>query len=197
MSSGELMLYKGLKQFDLRLLERQSEANSRAGGGYVVDQGAPYWALTLRYEGLNEANWRALEGWVTRRRKSLVTFTAYSPQLQKPFAMPSADNSGLSMSVTSSGDVSVTKSSLILKAGDMLSFYTAAGGYYFGRALNDKTGSGTVEVIPKATAIHETTPDPKIVQALGEFQLVGERTSSDPYDKRRSMSLEARQVVRL
>lgn len=200
MSQGEIFLTDRLKDCSWTLAPRQSVPFGRQAG-QVISYGQPFWVAQFRYENLDEAGLRALSAWLARREGARVTFTAFRPTRKQPALGPSVSNSGITITSVSTAASTVTWNNLpcALSPGDMLSYYTAAGGYFCGEIVAVEAIVGdaqTVTVKPAPVAVHASTPAPRIVQALAEFQLDGEAAISEPHDRRYAVSFTARQVER-
>lgn len=200
MSAGEIFLTDRLKDCSWALIPRQSAPFGRQAG-QVVSYGQPFWSAQFRYENLDEAGLRALSAWLARRDGARVTFTAYRPTRAKP-SSGLASNSGVGISAISTANSTISLTGLSTNAmlpGDMVGYFTAASGYYCGEVVSVGTltgGAQTVTVRPAPVAVNGSTPNVRVVQALAEFQIDGEATISEPYDRRYSLSFSARQVER-
>ncbi len=198
MSAGEIFLTDRLKDCSWRLMQRQSAPFARQTGQVIVYGGA-YWVASFRYENLDGPGLRALSAWIARRQGSRVTFTAYRPTRKSP-ANGAVSNSGLGVSAvdTAASTVSLTGLTGALLAGDMLSYFTAANGYYCGEVVSAgaiSSGAQTLTVSPAPVAAN-ASPQARVYQALAEFQLDGEPQITEPHDRRFAVSFNARQVER-
>lgn len=200
MSQGEIFLTDRLKDCSWTLVPRQSVPFGRQTG-QVIRYGQPYWAAQFRYENLSETGLRAMSAWLARREGARVTFTAYRPTRARPLSGLSS-NSGIAIFDVSTANSTLSLSGLgsnAIAPGDMVSYYTAANGYYCGEVVSVSSlssGNQTVTVSPAPVAINGSTPNVRLVQALAEFQLDGEATISEPHDRRYAVSFSARQVER-
>lgn len=199
MSQGEIFLTDRLKDCSWTLVPRQSVPFGRQAG-QVISYGQPFWVAQFRYENLDEAGLRALSAWLARREGARVTFTAYRPTRAQP-SSGVASNSGIGISAINTGASTIALTGLSTNAmqpGDMVSYYTAAGGYYCGEVVavgSLSAGAQTVTVKPAPVALN-ASPQVRIVEALAEFQLDGEAAISEPHDRRYGVSFTARQVER-
>ena len=198
MSQGEIFLTDRLKDSSWVLAHRQSQPFGRQTG-QVITYGASYWMAQFRYENLSEAGLRALSAWLARRQGSRVTFTAYRPSRRSP-ASGATSNSGLGISSvnTAASTVAMTGLGAALAPGDMLSYFTAANGYYCGEVVSAgsiSSGAQTLTVSPAPVAANGT-PQARVFEAVAEFQLVGQAQITEPHDKRYAVSFSARQVER-
>lgn len=202
MSAGELMLTDCLKDCTWELMGRQSDPETRSNGGAVVTYGRPYWVIRARYENYDDAFSRLLSAWVARRERARVSFTMWRPDRPTTLLNPAITNSGLGVSSVSAGASTVSLTGLgsnVISPGDMIGYSTLAGGYWVGEATATATPSGgnaTVSVKPYPQSPHGT-PNVRLLKALGEFQLVGEPSRSEPSSRNRSLEFTARQVIRV
>lgn len=199
MSAGEIFLTDRLKECSWVLVPRQSVPFGRQAG-QVVTYGQPFWTAQLRYENLSETGLRALSAWIARREGARVTFTAFRPTRRRPSSGLSS-NSGLGISAVDTGASTISLTGLSTNAmqpGDMVSYFTAANGYFCGEVVSVgslSAGAQTVTVRPAPVAAH-ASPQVRVVEALAEFQLDGEIAISEPHDRRYAVSFNARQVER-
>jgi len=202
MSAGEVFLTDCLKECTWTLVERQSEAETRENGGSIVALGRPYWAMTAQYEHLDDTAFRLLTAWIARRKRARVSFTAWRPDRPAPVLAPSITNSGLAISGISIAASTISLTGLstnVISPGDMLGYSTLAGGYWVGMATATAvptTGAATVNVWPPPQTEHGTE-NMRLLKALGEFQLVGDPSMSETSSRTRSLSFNARQVIRV
>jgi hypothetical protein len=199
LSQGEIFLTDRLKDSSWNLAHRQSTPFGRQTG-QVITYGQPFWMATFRYENLSEAGLRSLSGWLARREGSRVTFTAFRPTRRKPAGGATA-NTGVTIASidVATGVIDLTGLPHALQAGDMFSYYTAANGYHCGEiSLVTGFGSGaqSIQTKPGPVTAHASSPAPRIVEALAEFQLEGQPQISEPHDRRYSVQFTARQVER-
>ena len=163
--------------------------------------GHPYWAASIRVELPNKqakAVWRT---WAASRQGSRFPFLA-TPKFSAIPRAASLTDSGLSISAIDVGLSTITLAgagSYTAKIGDMISYYTAAGGYYLGTITAGGVavaGALTVSVWPYPKAPHATTARPRRMYPLGEFYLTGRlaRTETAEPDY---MEFEARQIIRV
>ena len=203
MSQGELILTDKLKEMSWQSPEeRQSDPSSFGGNDQVIIYGRPFWRIRFIYDQLNDASYRALTAWLARRKGSRVTFTSPRLDRRRPLLAPSLTNTGLSVvSVNISagtvtiGGVGTTQ----ISAGDMVSFYTAASGYWIGEATANAAPSGgqvVIPVHPYPQTPHATLAAPRLYEPLGEFKLAGQPQNTSRHTKRASVAFEAIQVVR-
>lgn len=202
MSQGELILTDKLKELTWSPPEeRQSDNPERGGDAQVFTFGRPFWRLRAVYDNLDDNGYRELTAWLARRKGSRVSFTCPRLQRRRPRLAPAITNAGLSVvsidiaaSTVRIGGVGTTQ----ISAGDMVSFYTAALGYWIGEATANaapSAGQVTIPVHPYPQTHHATLAAPRLFEAFGEFQLVGRPQNTERL-KRHSVAFEAIQVVR-
>lgn len=202
MSAGEAFLTDCLKDCSWTLIERQSDPETRENGGSVVTFGRPYWVMSARYDNLSDEGFRSLTAWLARRKRSRVTFTAWRPDRPALLLNSSISNSGLGVSAISIASATASLTGLstnVISAGDMIGFSTLAGGYWVGQATANATpsaGAATVSVWPPPQTPHGT-PNVRLNKPLGEFQLVGDASVSEPSSRIRAVEFSARQVIRV
>lgn len=203
MSQGEIILTDKLKELTWSPPEeRQSEAASRGGNDQVVTFGRPFWRLRATYQNLDDTAYRYLTAWLARRKGSRVTFTCPRLQRRGPLLAPAISNAGLSVvsvdiaaGTVRIGGVGTTT----ISPGDMVSYYTAALGYWVGEATATavpSSGQVVIPVHPYPQTPHASLAAPRLYEALGEFKLVGRPQNTEPHTKRHGVSFEAVQVVR-
>jgi hypothetical protein len=199
MSQGELFLTDRLKDCSWTLIPRQSAPYARQTG-QVITYGQPYWVAQFRYENLDLAGLRLLSAWIARREGARFTFTAFRPTRRIP-ASGVTTNSGVGIGSVSTANSTISLTGLStfsMQAGDMVSYFTAASGYYCGEIVAVGTLSGgnqTVTVRP-APVTPNAAPQARIVEALAELQLDGQIAINEPHDRRYAVSFSARQVER-
>lgn len=196
----ELMPMDGLKEFTWWLDENQSDLETFGNTGQVMEFGPPRWNARAVFGSMNADVYRRLDAFITRRRKSLITFTAFRPIMRAPLLNPSQSNSGLGISAVDIENSTITLTGLSANpsASDMVSYRTAANGYYVGQITADAVRSGgnaTVAVTPAPMARHSTTPAVRLLEALGEFKLVGVPQNTEQHLKRGTYSFTCVQHV--
>lgn len=200
MANGEIFITDRLKECSWGLVQRQSAPASRGGGAQVIVYGNPFWGATFRYENLDADGMREMSAWITRRQGSRYSFLAYRPRTRLPSG-GATSNSGVTLAAvdTANSELDFTGLPHPLIAGDMVSYYTQASGYYCGEVTAAGTfsaGAQTVGVSPPPVAKHSSTPAPRIVEALCEFQIEGQPQVTETYDRKYIVSFAARQVER-
>jgi len=200
MPNGDIFITDRLKECSWGLIPRQSAPFARGGGSQVIVYGYPYWSASFRYENLDDAGMREMSAWLAGRQGSRYSFLAYRPRTRLP-AGGATSNSGVTLAAvdTANSELDFTGLPHALEPGDMVSYYTAASGYYCGEVVSAgaySAGAQTVGVQPPPVAEHASTPNPRIVEALCEFQIEGQPQIVETHDKRYTVSFGARQVER-
>lgn len=196
----ELMPMEGLKEFSWWLEENQSDLETNGNNGQVLEFGAPKWSARATFGSVNADVFRKLDAFIHRRKKALVTFTAFRPIMRAPLLNPSQSNSGLGLGTVDieNATIALTGLSANVSAGDMISYRTLANGYWIGQATADVArtgGNATVPVHPPPMAKHATTPAVRLFEALGEFKLVGTPQNTEQHLKRGTYSFTCVQHV--
>ena len=181
-------------------VEIQTVRTIASGESLNLTVGAPFWRASIRIETPTrqaKAIWRA---WATGRRGSRNPFL-----LSRSFSIiPRAgavSDTGLGVSGVNFGASTVTLTGAgthPVRTGDMISYYTAAGGYYIGEAIAAATpssGNVTIAIWPPPAAPHASTPRPRRMYAFGEFFLDGPVNRTETHEPD-SLEFEARQLIR-
>lgn len=202
MSDGALFPETFVNEMAWKLNEVQGVRMARSGFSQVVQMGEPYWSFDLSTTWLDEDDFQTWEAWLIDRRGAASTFTAYRADRQYG-RVPVVSDTGLTVtaydraaSTVSFGGTGVWTAS----PGDMLSYYTAQGGYWCGMAMETKNAAGNamaaLKVHPAPFAPHATTANPRRIRALAEFQLrMPTPTPIVRVDERR-VSFSADQIIR-
>lgn len=202
MADGDLILETGVMDMLWRLQELQGVRMLRSGLSQVNQMSEPFWSFELLTCWLEKPDYQAWDQWLTDRRGSASTFTAWD--MSRPNALvPVSSDAGLTVtgydraaSTVSFGGTGAWTAS----KGDKVSFYTAAGGYWLGMAMEVKAASGSamtaLKVHPAPFEPHASTPAPRRIRALGEFQLrLPLAQSTNRVDDRR-VAFAADQMIR-
>jgi len=200
--NAELFLTDRMLECTWMIDEIQTAPGYRSGAGNVIKMGYPRWIIKAKYNNLDDALIiRKQSAWIARREKSANPFTAFRPLKRKPLNAPSGSNSGLGISGVdiASGTIDVTGCSWDISEGDMVSYRTSVSGLYVGEVkANVSQGSTmTLPVWPPPFAPHASAPDLKLVDAVGEFQLLEMNPLIEVPDRKNNWDFTAKQVVRL
>lgn len=181
--------------------EVQTERTIANGDNVNLTIGHPYWTAEIRVETPNrqsKAVWRA---WHAARRGSRVPLLISRSFSLRPRAGAVSDT-GLAVSSVNKAASTVSLSgagSWAAKPGDMLSYYTAAGGYWIGEvtaAATASSGNITVPVWPFPATPHASLARPRRNYAFGEFYLTGRTQRQETADPD-YFEFEARQLIRV
>lgn len=202
MSAGEIMPTTGVIANPWRLMPLQTARRSRAGSEQVVTLGRSIWMFDAETTTLAADDFRFWLAWLDRRQGSKVTFTATCVGQTRPNGVPANDDAVISVE-----DIGIAQSTIRLGnvgastvlAGDLISYYTAAGGYWAGRATADASasqGAITIYVAPPPLPPHASTVSVRRTSAIAEFALSAEpRIEHMPGGSGR-VSFSAAQVIR-
>lgn len=195
--ASETFPVSNLKTCEWLPITRQTAPMNQGGSGQVIEMGDPYWMIQCAYENLNEADYRALTAFLARRNGAMVPFRAYRSDRQMPLNIPNADSLSPSISQVSSGVMQITTGTNKLSEGDMVAYAASDGSRYVGEIkdiLSTQTSSVQCELFPIAPT-PASSADLQIYRAEGLFTLEpGSIQTSEPIDKRRSVSFSARQL---
>lgn len=201
MSAGELILTDALQVCDMSLRHNQSRRMTNSGASAVVVYGPARWFLRAETEFLDMAQARNWSAWLARRKGGAVTFTAWRIMRGYPAGAIGADEGVAVLSSINTGASTIAIGSAgayQARKGDMVSFRTAANGYWLGEVTGDVNASGgaaTLAVEPRPRTQHASTPALRRVKALAEFELTTDLDPWEDYTSRR-LSFEAMQVIR-
>jgi hypothetical protein len=200
MSAGELIITDGLSMMDWALQPLQSRRSSAAGASAVVTYGPSRWRLRVETDFLTLTQARRWSAWLARREGGRFTFTAWRLFRRYPLGSLGVEDSPdlLSVDYDNSRLVLGSVGPYQARQGDMVSYRTAANGYWAGEIVADLdavAGEIPITVRPKPVLPHATTPSVRRVTALAEFELSTDLDPFEDYSQRR-LSFEALQVLR-
>lgn len=200
MSAGELILTHKLSKMDWSPMPIQAGRMGQSGEEAVTIFGPTLWRLQVETERLSMAEARAWSAWLNRRQGRAYSFTAWRLMRANPAGLLGNADGSLTISVNSSASTITLGGvgSYQAKVGDMVSYRTAANGWWAGEVQADVSASGgnaTLSVLPRPVATHASTPAVRRVQALAEFRLTSLPDPFEDYTDRR-LSFEALQVIR-
>lgn len=198
--NGELI--PSVRAFDqaFRPVHIQSGPETRGGGTAINTLGEPRWAFDLVTRDLTADQLRIWTAWIARRQGRRFTFTAW--RMDRPLPQAGGVSSDALLDVgginRAAGTVSLTGTGAYTASpGDMLSYYTAAQGYWLGEIMAPATAQNdqiTVEVSHPPLPPHASQASPRRIRALGEFELIS-HTLTEQKD-RRSVQISAKQLIR-
>lgn len=202
MADGDALPDLYIPNMSWRLVEPQGQRFARSGLSQATLLSEPYWSFNLSTTWLDAADFQTWESWLIDRQGALSTFTAW--RQDRPFgAVPVSSDSGLTVSAYDRAARTVSFGSTgtwTATKGDLISYYTAAGGYWLGMAMETKEASGgamsALKVYPAPFAPHASSAAPRRIRALGEF--VVRQPVPDPIilvDERR-LVFSADQIIR-
>jgi len=201
MSAGEL--FPALQVYDMawQLSHPQGVRMQRSGNSQVVQMVEPFWTFELQSTWLDADQFQTWESFLHRRKGSAVTFTAHRMDRQYG-KVPVVNDTGLTITAVDRANSTVSFGSTgawTANPGDPLSFYTAAGGYWYGEAQETKAAAGgamtALAVWPPPFTQHASTANPRRIRALAEFFLSGMPTKTTRVDERR-IAFAATQLIR-
>lgn len=198
--AGEAMPTAGVISTPWRLMTQTTRRRSRSGNEQGVILGQSYWVFEAQTTPLTVEDFRTWTAWIDRREGERVTFTAYAIPEGDPQGIVAGSDGSVTVSAIDAAASTITLgnvSTSIAYEGDMVGYYTAAGGYWAGRVVEQATasaGSYTLKVRPAPFAAH-ATPVVKRTNPTAEFALVGEPEITIGAAERR-VSFRAAQVIR-
>lgn len=179
----------------------QTERTIANGDSVNLSIGVPYWTAEIRVETPTRQSKAVWRSWLNARQASKVPLLISRAFSLVPRA-GSVTDTGLGVSSVHKANSTVTLSGAgtwDAKPGDMLSYYTDAGGYWIGEITAAASASGgaiTVSVVPTPATPHATLARPRRMYAFGEFVLSGrvqrQETADPDY-----LEFEARQIIRV
>ena len=185
--------------FDLQ--DVQTDVPVASGESITLTTGHPYWMLSIRVETPTrqaKAIWR---NWHARQRAARKPFLASRSFSLIPRAGAISDT-GLSVSGYNACASTVSLAGAgawNAKIGDMISYYTAAGGYWLGEVqapASASSGNIVVSVLPFPVAPHASLARPRRMYALAEFRLTGRAARTETHEPD-YLEFEARQIIRI
>lgn len=179
----------------------QTERTIASGDNINLTIGQPYWTAEIRVETPTrqaKSLWRA---WHAARQGSRVPLL-----ISRAFSLiprgGSVNDTGLSVSSVHKANSTITLAgagTYTAKPGDMISYYTDAGGYWVGEVTAEATASGgnvTIPVVPTPATPHATLARPRRMYAFGEFFLTGRTQRQETADPD-YFEFSARQIIRV
>ena len=190
MADNEIFLTDGLKRAEFEIQHDQSVNVNRQGQAQVLKISPPVWKISLSYENLSDASYRALTAWLSRRDGAVSAFEAYRPDRKEP--------SGGATSVTafsvnvSTSELTITTNGAALTVGDMVAYDTASG-RYFGEVTN--VAGSVYTVYPPLTSAAAGTPNATISEAKGRFRIdVKSVRVTEPFEPKKAVQFSAIQT---
>jgi hypothetical protein len=201
-SDGELMPQLQIAEMPWHLNDLQGPRMMRSGLSQVLMMAEPFWSFELSTTWLDADEYQTWEAFLLSREGSASTFTAHRADREYGkvpvgsdvgLTVTAYDRAASTVSFGSTGAWTVTK-------GDPLSYYTAAGGYWYGVAMETKSAvanaMAALKVRPAPFAPHASTAAPRRIRALAEFQIRQPLpVQTVRFDERR-VSFSADQIIR-
>lgn len=203
MSAGEAAPCLGVIEATWERIENQSQAASNSGDEDILEFGDAFWVLDVSVTIRNRAHFDEWDSFLARRRGQDLTFTMYRSMRPRPRDTLITSDTGLILNSIDAGLSQITLSGYgagrQAHYGDMISYRTAANGYWVGQVDAPATANGsgviTVPVWPRPRAAHASVPDPRRFEAPGEFRLSDKPRIREGF-KNWSVRFEAQQVIR-
>ena len=204
MSVGEFWPEKGVQSCEWVLNYRQNLPISNAGNSVSIDHGEPYWTAEVSVEVPKRSPLvKAWSSFFARRHGSRNSFTMNrtfqsfpgngTPPLATPLTLTIARR--FDSRIGSGGG---THGNYRPSLGDMLGYFTEAGGFYVGEVEAIISSNGNqfqVTVSPPPFPFHPTDANFRFTKAVGEFRLDEPPRITEDYSNR-SWSFRATQVIR-
>lgn len=203
MPAQELAPCLGIIEATWQRIDVQTEAASNSGEEDVIELGDPYWEAEVRVTIRNRAHFDEWDSFLARRFLHDVTFTMPRAMRPRPRDRLITSDAGLTLSSIDAGQSQITLSGYgagrAAHYGDMISYRTAANGYWIGQVMASATANGagvvTATVWPRPAAPHASLPSPRRFNALGEFRLTEPPRLTEGF-KDWAVRFNARQVLR-
>lgn len=202
MADGDIIPNLYVQNMPWKLNELQGVPMFNSGFSQVTRPVEPFWTFSLETTWVNREDFQEWDSWLVDRRGAASPFLAW--RMSRPYGIIPVDSDvGLTISAVSRENSTISYASTgtwTATKGDMLSYYTAAGGYWCGQAMETKAASGgtmsALKVWPPPFAPHASTAAPRRRFALAEFRLV--LPSPEPVERHdeRRVSFQATQVIR-
>lgn len=192
---------KGITDCLFTLNEVQTERTIANGDSVNLTIGEPFWTAEIRVETPTRQSKAVWRSWIAARRASRVPLLISRAFSLIPRAGAVSDT-GLGVSSVNKANSTVSLSGAgawSAKPGDMISYYTAAGGYWIGEitaAAEASSGNITVSVVPPPATPHASLARPRRMYAFGEFYLTGRQQRQETADPD-YLEFEARQLIRV
>lgn len=202
MADGDLIPNIYVQNMPWKLNELQGVPMFNSGFSQVTRPVEPFWTFELETTWLDREDFQIWESFLIDRRGAASTFLGwrFSRALGQ---VPVASDAGLAISAVSRANSTISYTGTgtwTATKGDMLSYYTAQGGYWCGQAMETKAAAGgtmsALKVWPPPFTPHASTAAPRRRFALAEFRLV--LPTPEPIERHdeRRVSFQAMQVIR-
>lgn len=202
MSDGDLLPELYVSEMPWLLNEVQGVRMARSGFSQVLAMGEPFWSFELSTTWLDADDYQVWEQFLIDRRGAASTFLA--SRHDRPFGkVPVVSDVGLTVSAYSRANSTVSfgnTGAWTATKGDMISYFTAQGGYWLGMAMETKAAAGSamsaLKVHPPPFAPHASTANPRRIRALAEFQIQIPLPMQIVRVDERRVSFSASQIIR-
>lgn len=181
--------------------EVNTSRSLNSGQGLVLTTGHPFWTATVRVETPTRQSKAIWSSWIATRQATLAPFLLSRSFRLKPRG-GDVTETGLAVASVNKGASTITLSgagTYTAKIGDMISYYTAAGGYWIGEVTGEAAASGgnvTIPVWPFPATPHASTARPRRMYPFGEFYLDGRVARPETRDPD-YLEFDARQLIRV
>ena len=192
---------QGITEAEWRPQWLQTTRHTNGGDTTTLTLGVPYWIVDVRIDTASRQAFRRWDAWINSRRASKVPFLMAPTFRMFPEDQTPLSDAGLTVSATDPGASTVSLSgagSYTAHPGDMLSYYTAYGGFWFGQVTEEATATGgsiTIPVTPYPFPAHASQSRPRRIIPAAEFYLSDDpgRTGNPTTN---FLEFEARQFIR-
>lgn len=189
MYDGELAPSYGIVEATWDRNENQTSLFSNEEGSDVLEIGPPWWTIDVKVTITSRAHYDEWDSFLARRNGASNSFLIWRSLRVRPRDLLITSDASLLLSSVDAANsqISFTGYGAGREAhyGDMISYRTAANGYWVGQvvapAVADGAGNITVSVWPAPRAPHATTPAPRRFNALGEFR-VSDQKKKEAYN---------------
>ena len=177
-----------------------TERSFNNGSSQVLTTGFPFWTANIRVETPTKQLFAIWDAWITARQGPRYTFLLGRAFRSRP-RNGAVTDTGMSISSVNIATGTVTLSgagTYTAKIGDMISYATAAGGWYIGTVLEEATavaGAVALKVWPTPLAA-AVTPRPRRFEPFGEFSIDGKVSKSETHTPN-YIEFSAKQVIRI
>ena len=183
--------------------ENQTATFSNDGDADIMEIADPFWTIDVRVAVLSRAHFDHWDSFLARRNLSESSFTIWRSLRVRPRDPLIVNDTGLVITSYNPAASTLTLGGYgagrAAHYGDMISYRTAANGYWAGQvqapAVADGAGACTVSVWPRPWAPHAAAPAPKRFYALGEFRLSKKPKVKEGFNDW-DIRFEAEQVLR-
>lgn len=201
MIAGEFAPERGIVKAEWKPIVQQSAPSTLSGASDVLELGPSYWEVDIDVDCPKREDFDTWSIFLAGRDGADWTFTMPRAFRKFPRDRSVQSDAGLSLNGVNAAARTITLAGAgtgKISPGDMLSYRTAASGYWIGTAKAAATPVGgvvTVPVWPAPMTPHASAREPRRLYALGEFRLIGEPRWREGA-RNRSVSFKARQVIR-